>query len=110
MFITAVAVVVASIPEGLPVSMTVILALGMQKIFKKKGLVRKLSAAETLGSTSIIATDKTGTLTKAKMSVAGVYTYPDENLEDKSLVVKIAILCSELLLKIQMPSLRIGKL
>ncbi|HNZ86622.1 MAG TPA: HAD-IC family P-type ATPase [bacterium] len=95
MFITAVAVVVASIPEGLPVSMTVILALGMQKIFKKKGLVRKLSAAETLGSTSIIATDKTGTLTKAKMSVAGVYTYPDENLEDKSLVVKIAILCSE---------------
>lgn len=95
MFITAVAIAVASIPEGLPIAMTVILAIGMQKIFKRNGLVRKLSAAETLGSTSIIATDKTGTLTEAKMRVAGVYTYANGSLEDESLVFKIAILCSE---------------
>jgi Ca2+-transporting ATPase len=91
MFTTAVAVAVASIPEGLPVAMTVILALGMQRILKKKGLVRKLAAAETLGSTSVIATDKTGTLTKGKMNVAGIFTFslPEEK------VLKVAILCSE---------------
>lgn len=73
-FITAIAVAVAAIPEGLPVAMTVILALGMQRILKKKGLVRQLVSAETLGSTSVICTDKTGTLTKGKMSVTGIYT------------------------------------
>ncbi len=91
MFTTAVAIAVASIPEGLPVAMTVILALGMQRIFKRKGLVRKLAAAETLGSTSIIATDKTGTLTEGRMNVAGIFTFslPEEK------VLKAAILCSE---------------
>lgn len=73
MFITSIAVAVAAIPEGLPVAMTVILALGMQRILKKKGLVRRLVSAETLGSVSVICADKTGTLTEGKMSVAGVY-------------------------------------
>jgi len=73
-FLTAVAVTVAAIPEGLPVAITVILALGMQRILRKQGLVRKMVAAETLGSTSIIMTDKTGTLTEAKMVVAGIFT------------------------------------
>ncbi len=75
MFLTAVAVAVAAIPEGLPVATTVILALGMQRILKKNGLVRKMIAAETLGSTSIICTDKTGTLTEAKMQISGIYVF-----------------------------------
>ncbi len=90
MFITAVAVAVAAIPEGLPIAMTIILALGMQRILKKKGLVRKLSSAETLGSTSIIATDKTATLTEGKMRVAEISTK-----DEKDLVLKIAVMCNE---------------
>lgn len=69
MFTTSVAVAVAAIPEGMVISLTVILALGMQKILKRKALVRKLVAAETLGSVTVIATDKTGTLTEGKMRV-----------------------------------------
>ena len=88
MFTTAVAVVVAAIPEGLPVAMTVILALGMQRILKKQGLVRRLVSAETLGSTSIIATDKTGTLTEGKMKVADI-------IGDRFLTLKAAVLTSE---------------
>ena len=88
MFTTAIAVAVAAIPEGLPVAMTIILALGMQKILQRKGLVRKLVAAETLGSTSVIATDKTGTLTEGKMAVAKV-------IGKKEAILKCALLTSE---------------
>lgn len=89
MFITAVAVAVAAVPEGLPIAMTVILALGMQRILKKKGLVRKLSSAETLGSTSIIATDKTLTLTEGKMKVDTI------RAEDKKTALEISALANE---------------
>ncbi|MFH1611969.1 MAG: HAD-IC family P-type ATPase [bacterium] len=82
MFTVSIAVAVAAIPEGLPVAMTVILAIGMQQILKRKGLVRRLASAETLGSTSIIMTDKTGTLTEAKMQVSGVYTGTRELLNN----------------------------
>lgn len=68
-FVTSVALAVSSIPEGLIVSLTVVLAIGMQKILKRKGLVRKLAAAETLGGVTVICVDKTGTLTVGKMKV-----------------------------------------
>jgi Ca2+-transporting ATPase len=68
-FVTSVALAVSSIPEGLLVSLTVVLAIGMQKILKQRGLVRKLSAAETLGGVTVICVDKTGTLTQGKMEV-----------------------------------------
>ncbi len=68
-FTTSVALAVSSLPEGLLISLTVILAIGMQKIIKHRGLVRKLAAAETLGGVTIICVDKTGTLTQGKMSV-----------------------------------------
>ena len=67
MFLTAVAIAVSAIPEGLPISMTVVLAIGVERMAKRKGVVRKLIAAETLGGTTVILTDKTGTLTMAKM-------------------------------------------
>ncbi len=88
MFTTAVAVAVAAIPEGLPIAMTVILALGMQRILKKQGLVRRLASAETLGSTSIIATDKTATLTEGRMKVNDV-------TGDKFLTLRAAVITSE---------------
>jgi len=72
MFTTSVALAVSSIPEGLIVSLTVVLAIGMQKILKRKGLVKKLSAAETLGGVTVICVDKTGTLTQGKMEVVDV--------------------------------------
>ncbi|HBI35744.1 TPA: hypothetical protein DDY47_02310 [candidate division WWE3 bacterium] len=68
-FTTSVALAVSSIPEGLLVSLTVVLAVGMQKILKRKGLVRKLAAAETLGGVTVICVDKTGTLTQGQMEV-----------------------------------------
>ncbi len=92
MFSTAVAIAVASIPEGLPVAMTVILSLGMRRILKKKGLVRKLSSAETLGSTSVICTDKTATLTEGKMKVVGAYG-------KKKMAIKAGALTSEAFLE-----------
>lgn len=72
MFTTVVALMVSAIPEGLLVSLTVVLAIGMQRILKRKGLVRKLASAETLGGVTTICVDKTGTLTKGHMQVAEV--------------------------------------
>lgn len=71
MLLMSIAIAVASVPEGLPAALTIILAVGMESLLKRGGLVRNLLAAETLGSTTFVLTDKTGTLTEGKMSVAG---------------------------------------
>ncbi len=74
MFMTSVAMVVAAVPEGLLPAMTVILAIGMQRLANQKGLVRKMLATETLGSVSVICSDKTGTLTQGEMRVVEIVT------------------------------------
>ncbi|HDM31878.1 MAG TPA: HAD family hydrolase, partial [bacterium] len=89
MFEASVAIAVGGIPEALPVVMTVVLAVGMERILRKKGLIRKLASVETLGSTQIICFDKTRTLTEGKMEVAEI------SAKDKNLALKIAVLCNE---------------
>jgi len=78
MFETGVALAVAAIPEGLVITLTVILAIGMRFILAKNALVRKLVAAETLGSVNVICTDKTGTITEGKMKVTRLLTLDNE--------------------------------
>lgn len=91
MFLIAVAVAVSAVPEGLPIALTVILAVGVEQLARRNGVVRKLLAAETLGSTNLILTDKTGTLTEAKMELTAIIPSKGSSPERVADLLKEAI-------------------